>query len=185
MKKLISVFAILSTMAAMPAGAQEGVTSFLDRPPTVEELRDALLPSTQLEASTRSIRLKSNKSVGNSTVSTAKPKAALAIQFQHSSAVLTNDAKQVLDVVVESINTTKLKYFTFRIEGHTDASGEDQYNLGLSKQRARSVKQYLVAAGGVNPETLKTEGFGERRLFNEGNPYDPKNRRVDIVNMGP
>ena len=49
------------------------------------------------------------------------------------------------------------------IEGHTDSIGKSSYNINLSQQRAESVKQELVSKYGVNPNRLRTQGFGETR----------------------
>ena len=49
------------------------------------------------------------------------------------------------------------------IEGHTDSIGAASYNMKLSQQRADAVKQELVSKYGVNPNRLRTQGFGETR----------------------
>jgi OOP family OmpA-OmpF porin len=71
-----------------------------------------------------------------------------------------------------------------RVDGHTDNIGTDAYNMGLSKRRADSVKQFLVNAG-VPASQLETEGFG---LRNPANPNDTAegragNRRVEISRL--
>jgi outer membrane protein OmpA-like peptidoglycan-associated protein len=48
------------------------------------------------------------------------------------------------------------------IEGHTSSDGEAEANLALSQNRAAAVKAFLVNLG-VNPDRLKTEGYGEER----------------------
>jgi peptidoglycan-associated lipoprotein len=53
------------------------------------------------------------------------------------------------------------------VEGFADPAGSQQYNLGLSRRRADAVKRYLVAQG-VNPELVKTVGYGESRLVAPG-----------------
>jgi outer membrane protein OmpA-like peptidoglycan-associated protein len=47
-----------------------------------------------------------------------------------------------------------------RIEGHTDDRGADQYNLELSKRRARSVAQWLIDKG-IPTDRLEAWGCGE------------------------
>ena len=68
-----------------------------------------------------------------------------------------------------------------RIEGHTDARGNDQANLALSKGRAKAVVDYLVAKG-VEASRLESEGYGETRPLVKGNNEAAwaKNRRVDF-----
>lgn len=53
-----------------------------------------------------------------------------------------------------------------RIESHTDSRGSDEYNMLLSKKRARSAFDYVVSKG-IDPNRLLYQGFGETRLLNE------------------
>ena len=52
-----------------------------------------------------------------------------------------------------------------RLESHTDSRGSDEYNLLLSKRRARSAFEYLVNRG-IDPDRIQYEGYGETRLLN-------------------
>jgi outer membrane protein OmpA-like peptidoglycan-associated protein len=72
------------------------------------------------------------------------------------------------------------------IEGHTDADGDEAYNLGLSRRRAAAVKAYLVEAHGVSADRLATEGFGESRPVADNTTPEGKqqNRRVELVRQG-
>lgn len=69
----------------------------------------------------------------------------------------------------------------FAVEGHTDAQGDDAYNLKLSRERAESVVRWLVERG-VRVEQLKAEGYGEMRpvAANDTAPGRQLNRRVEI-----
>jgi outer membrane protein OmpA-like peptidoglycan-associated protein len=69
-----------------------------------------------------------------------------------------------------------------RIEGHTDATGNDDANMTLSKQRAESVKGYLTQHG-VSPAQLETAGFGASRPVadNETAEGRAQNRRTELV----
>ncbi len=49
-----------------------------------------------------------------------------------------------------------------RIDGHTDDMGKDEYNLDLSKRRAKAVREYLVEQG-VDADRLQSEGYGEEK----------------------
>jgi len=68
------------------------------------------------------------------------------------------------------------------IEGHTDLIGGDEPNIVLSRQRAESVKSYLVESMRMNPERIITRGFGETQpLVVEGDAdAQAPNRRVEI-----
>lgn len=77
---------------------------------------------------------------------------------------------------------------TVEVSGHSDAVGDDGYNLRLSKQRAEAVKAELLRTLNGANVTLKAEGFGETKPVapnRKGDKDDPegraKNRRVDIT----
>ncbi len=67
------------------------------------------------------------------------------------------------------------------VEGHTDSRGSDAYNLRLSEDRARSVREFLVVAG-VDPKRLSSKGLGETRPIASNDTKDgrAKNRRVEF-----
>lgn len=47
------------------------------------------------------------------------------------------------------------------VEGFADPAGSEAYNLDLGMRRARSVKQYLTTAGGLQADRVKTVSYGE------------------------
>ena len=53
-----------------------------------------------------------------------------------------------------------------RIESHTDSRGSDEYNMLLSKKRARAAFDYVVSKG-IDPNRLLYQGYGETRLLND------------------
>jgi outer membrane protein OmpA-like peptidoglycan-associated protein len=65
--------------------------------------------------------------------------------------------------------------------GHTDATGSDAYNQGLSEQRAASVRSYL-AAQGIDARRVLSQGFGERHpvASNDSAEGRQSNRRVEL-----
>jgi outer membrane protein OmpA-like peptidoglycan-associated protein len=72
----------------------------------------------------------------------------------------------------------------FRVEGHTDSFGSDEYNLDLSQRRAETVKTWLVENMGIDPGRIQTQGFGRTRLLVPGDrsvEQQQLNRRVEIV----
>lgn len=68
------------------------------------------------------------------------------------------------------------------IEGHTDDVGSEATNLRLSKQRAESVKRYLIRKG-INENRIQTKGYGESRPIatNKTEAGRRYNRRTEIV----
>lgn len=73
------------------------------------------------------------------------------------------------------------------LEGFTDPAGSEAYNMRLGRQRAESVKAYLVEEAGLNADLVRTVSFGELRA-RQVNPgaMGPgqsgiENRRVSFV----
>lgn len=67
------------------------------------------------------------------------------------------------------------------VEGHTDSSGDENYNLELSKKRANSVTSFLVA-NGIAQSRLTTYWHGETlpKYDNSTAEGRSKNRRVEF-----
>jgi outer membrane protein OmpA-like peptidoglycan-associated protein len=68
------------------------------------------------------------------------------------------------------------------LEGHTDSTGSEEYNLDLSKKRAQSVANYL-ATQNVNPTRFTIMGYGESQPIasNETVEGRAQNRRVEVA----
>lgn len=68
------------------------------------------------------------------------------------------------------------------IQGHTDSTGSEDYNLQLSNDRARSVFAYLITQG-VSKSRLITMGLGEGEPIGSNATASgrQKNRRVEVV----
>lgn len=69
-----------------------------------------------------------------------------------------------------------------RIEGHTDSSGSDAFNLNLSQKRADAVRSLLIDYG-INSSRIEAIGMGESLPVADNNSEagKAKNRRVDII----
>ena len=87
--------------------------------------------------------------------------------------------KQIAEALVQD-PTLKLN-----IIGHTDADGNDQQNLSLSKKRSISVKNVLVSQFKIDRNRLNTEGKGETEPVDENKTTEGKanNRRVEFVKI--
>lgn len=64
------------------------------------------------------------------------------------------------------------------IEGHTDASGRDDYNVKLSIQRVEKIRQ-LMHDMGVPDDRISVIGYGEEKADSQA-VKDEKSRRVDF-----
>ena len=104
----------------------------------------------------------------------------LRIEFAFDSAELTVRAMRNLDGVASALNDPTLTTAQLTLEGHTDATGPEDYNLRLSERRAEAVVTYL-AGRGVARARLRAVGFGADRLLPAYPPTDDRQRRVEIV----
>jgi uncharacterized protein (TIGR03382 family) len=69
-----------------------------------------------------------------------------------------------------------------RVEGHTDDKGDDGANLTLSKDRANSVRERLIAEG-IAAERLEAVGYGEAKPVDTNKTAKGRenNRRVEFI----
>ncbi|MGH8444699.1 MAG: OmpA family protein [Solimonas sp.] len=101
------------------------------------------------------------------------------INFEFDSARLTAASKTQLDKVAQGLKGQPTMGLI--IEGHTDATGPDAYNLKLSKARAAAAKTYLVEQG-IASSRLTSEGYGESKPIatNKTKEGRAENRRVEF-----
>ena len=119
------------------------------------------------------------------TPASADGKAAASlpqITFEFGSAQLKPESMGTLQALGKSLKDDFPSSNAFMIEGHTDATGTFAYNQELSRQRAETVKEYLVRQMGLNPDQLGIAGMGYCGLANPADPRGAENRRVVIVN---
>jgi OmpA-OmpF porin, OOP family len=109
--------------------------------------------------------------------------ADMLVTFRSGSADMTPQAIANARLVARALQSPQLGTGQFLVEGHTDAVGNRDYNIDLSKRRADAVVQFLVKQG-VPASRLKAEGFGFDRLRNPARPTDGTNRRVQVVKIG-
>lgn len=71
---------------------------------------------------------------------------------------------------------------TLLIEGHTDSTGSDSYNLELSQRRAEAVRSFL-AVNGISTDRIVARGYGEAFpvTTNTTEAGRQQNRRVEVV----
>ena len=109
---------------------------------------------------------------------------SIKIYFAYGSADLSPEARNELDKLGAALASPDFSGERWRVEGHTDASGDAGYNQSLSEQRAMSVQNYLTTKYGINPDQLVPVGKGETELYDTNNPRSGVNRRVRIKNLG-
>jgi outer membrane protein OmpA-like peptidoglycan-associated protein len=101
------------------------------------------------------------------------------INFAYNSANVEPQFRTTLDRVASVLADYDQTYID--VYGHTDSTGSDSYNQGLSERRAMSVADYL-SGHGVKPARIATRGFGETQPIasNETEEGRAANRRVEI-----
>ncbi len=103
------------------------------------------------------------------------------IFFEFGSARLTSKAKVTVDSLAQALMSSQLARFSYLIAGHTDAVGSAANNRILSRQRAASVRKYLIENHPIAPSRLVAVGFGEDRLRLPDEPKSALNRRVEVA----
>lgn len=118
-------------------------------------------------------RLKDGQSVKNLRVILPE------VTFDAYSSNLLPDSKKKLQELRDILN----EYPNIQIDifGHTGNLGSDQYNLTLSRSRAKVVRAYLSLIG-VKESRIRFHGFGESRPVDTNTTEDGrrKNRRIEF-----
>ena len=114
----------------------------------------------------------------------AEQSVNLDIPFEHDSSALRPQAAAQLEQLGRALTSESLGRDRFVVAGHTDAQGSRLYNKKLSLRRADAVKRFLIGKG-LDAKRLDTVGYGSERLLAPDQPNDPRNRRVEIRDVGP
>ncbi|MEP6614028.1 MAG: OmpA family protein, partial [Mucilaginibacter sp.] len=100
------------------------------------------------------------------------------IQFEFDSSVLKTSSYPVLDATSADM---KANSSTVTLAGYASSEGTAAHNMRLSKDRANSVKTYLVNSG-VDAKRVKVKGFGETHPIADNSTEEGRvaNRRVEF-----
>jgi len=89
------------------------------------------------------------------------------------------------DILLAMADTIKAVPNKISISGHTDAkpySGTGDFgNWELSANRANAARRALVAGSYPDAQVARVVGYASSALFDRENPFNPVNRRIDIV----
>lgn len=127
--------------------------------------------------------LKNVKAEFNDAVETAegiKFTISSDLLFPTNSSYLSEKAKVELNKLAKLLKQEKTK--KIRVDGYTDATGTEEYNVWLSDKRAASVKKYLEDAG-IPASRITTKGFGPSKPVADNKTPEgrQKNRRVEVI----
>jgi outer membrane protein OmpA-like peptidoglycan-associated protein len=101
------------------------------------------------------------------------------VLFDVDSDVVKGEARRNLDVLAASL--AKYQQCDLMIVGHTDGTGSDSYNMGLSKRRATAASRYLHSQG--VDRSIRALGRGETEpiAVNDTDEGRRLNRRVEVA----
>jgi OmpA-OmpF porin, OOP family len=115
------------------------------------------------------------------TQETVKDLNLANINFETGSAEITADSMSVVEKDAAAIKAlspgTKIE-----IGGHTDNTGDANFNTTLSEDRANAVKDQLTKLG-VDGSTLTAKGYGSTKAIADNNTAEGrlKNRRIEFT----
>lgn len=100
--------------------------------------------------------------------------------FDYKTAELAEDGQREVELIANLLHQKPNRSVV--IEGHTDDVGSANYNLSLSKERADSVREALIAHG-IDGDRLTVAAMGETlpAAFNATEDGRAKNRRVEVI----
>ena len=192
-----SVSAALPLAGLSPARAQGN--------PSADQIMRSLQPSGGMLGTTRGIRpvapsapapaasapaaaphRAGNQAASPGATPAAMPSVSLTVQFPNGSAELTPQAMKTLTELGKALSSNTLSTYRFRIEGHTDTVGSADTNKALSERRAEAVVTFLMSRFGIDRSRLDPVGMGEDGLLVQtpANTAEPRNRRVQVINLG-
>lgn len=104
--------------------------------------------------------------------------SSVYVHFAFDKYELTMPAKSTLDSLTDSLDVTD----QVELHGHCDAKGSDEYNIRLSANRVKAVRQYLLSIGWEMKDIKVAEAHGEKVPIdnNETDLGRSLNRRVEI-----
>ena len=147
--------------AAIGAGVGAGVGAYMDR----QEEKLAQIPGTTVERVGEDMLLVHFESDVLFAVDSATLNSASGAALNEAASVMSEFPKTAIIS-----------------QGHTDSTGSEAHNQGLSERRARSVANYLIGQG-VDGKRIASMGYGEAQpvASNDHSNGRSLNRRVDLL----
>ncbi len=105
----------------------------------------------------------------------------LHVKFPNNSSVVPSSSKPEIEKLSAFMTSYPLTKVT--IEGHSDSSGEANYNQLLSERRAKSIANILVEDYGIDSSRVSAIGYGEEKPIADNGTAEGRkqNRRVEAV----
>jgi len=108
-----------------------------------------------------------------------------ASMFAFDSDKLTTEGRKSLESYRAKIKPELAQAYAAVVVGHTDSTGNAKYNIGLSKRRAATVRDYLIETG-TQAAKLRVIGLGAKEPIasNDTDAGRATNRRVEVIVFG-
>lgn len=105
------------------------------------------------------------------------------VRFGFDRAELSDTAHAALDEFARQLKAEYDRDVYLEIQGHTDATGSDDYNLELGLERAEAVRRYLNREHGIPLHRMSVISYGEAEPIADNSTRDGRgqNRRVVLV----
>lgn len=109
-----------------------------------------------------------------------KPLVLKDLHFHSGQSKINKQSNNELTRLIDYLKKHPKK--TIEISGHADNSGNFDRNMKLSKDRAKSVTDYLISKG-ISAKRLKYKGYGSTKPIAKNNTAEnkAKNRRVEVL----
>lgn len=181
---------LVSMIWQINANAQE-VKMYTGSAPSAEEMGAILFSSQPSSTKPKGIKMRSINFGKAKNVQQELPQQAaqasqqdsavgLPIKFGYNSAEILEESKSFLNEIGKMLSMPDFASEKLVIEGHTDASGSDKYNMYLSERRAESVKVFLKNNFNIASNRLFVTGMGESQPLSGVAPNAAVNRRVQF-----
>lgn len=104
------------------------------------------------------------------------------VQFGLDAANLSAGAEAALDELAADLKQENANVY-LEIQGHTDSTGAESYNLALGERRAEAVRLYLSAEHAIPLHRMSVISYGEERPIADNSTAEGRsqNRRVTVV----
>jgi peptidoglycan-associated lipoprotein len=104
-----------------------------------------------------------------------------SVRFSFNQASVPPEAAAILDDLIQKIKDFGKAVYV-EIEGHTDNTGGEEYNLQLGEKRAMAVRDYMSMTGGIPLHAMSVISYGESQSVADNGTSDGRsqNRRVVV-----
>jgi len=103
------------------------------------------------------------------------------VEFDFDKVIIKAEGKEVLNKLVNFINSGQVNVTDMSLVGHTDSIGSNSYNQDLSERRAQSVANYLRSQGVNFNMAVSGQGESDPVASNSTRDGRKQNRRVEII----